>query len=373
VAAFTYDLATTVGEREIVALHPAGGAVPYPAEVRHRIRRDDQADYVYMAQALNDCGVDVVSLQYLPAIWGNEGAFVLDFVRSLDVPVVTTIHEVPAAPSAAQRQIVAELADTSGSLVAMSAAASERLRSAYGIAARQIEIVPHGVWNLPLMATETVKPRLGLRDQTVILSFGLIAPGKGFETVIDAMPAIVKAVPDARYIIVGPTSPDGPEGEAEAYRADLERRAAALKLGEHVKFVDRFLGRVELATWLEAADVVVAPSLDLERTVSGTLACALGAGRAIVSTPSAYATELLADGRGRLVAPSDPKALAAEITGLLARDEERIAMGRRAYEHARPMVWWEVGNRYRRLFDRATRSHAHEPETSIRNVAARVG
>jgi glycosyltransferase involved in cell wall biosynthesis len=223
------------------------------------------------------------------------------------------------------------------------------------------------------MATETVKPRLGLRDQTVILSFGLIAPGKGFETVIDAMPAIVKAVPDARYIIVGPTSPDGPEGEAEAYRADLERRAAALKLGEHVKFVDRFLGRVELATWLEAADVVVAPSLDLERTVSGTLACALGAGRAIVSTPSAYATELLADGRGRLVAPSDPKALAAEITGLLARDEERIAMGRRAYEHARPMVWWEVGNRYRRLFDRATRSHAHEPETSIRNVAARVG
>ncbi len=385
-ANFVYDLATTVGEREIVALHPAGEPGPYPAEVRHRIRRDVQGDYAYMAQALNDCGVDAVSLHYLPAIWGGGGAYVLDFIHRLDVPFVATIHEIPAAPSPAERDIVTEIAGTASTLVAMSAAASGRLRKVYGVPPDRIAILPHGVADLPYTAAEVVKPRLGLRDQAVILSFGLIAPGKGFETVIEAMPAIVEAVPNARYVIVGPTSPDGPAGEAAKYRAALEARVTALKMGEYVKFIDKFVGRVELATWVEAADVVVATSLDLDRTVSGTLAFALGAGRAIVSTPSEYALELLAGDRGRLAERAAPQALTKEIVDLLTHDEERLEMGRRAYEHARPMVWWEIGRRYRLLFDRAsgkgtsagagtsggTGSRARAPQPPIRKIAARV-
>ena len=192
----------------------------------------------------------------------------------------------------------------------------------------------------------------------MILSFGLLGPGKGFESVIEAMPAIVAAVPTARYVILGSTSPATTVGSSgEAYRAALEAQATALGMTEQVKFVDRFVGRVELCTWLEAADVFVAPSPDLDRTVSGTLAYAMGAGKAIVSTTSALASELLADGRGTLVPAPSSGAFAAAITELLIDPELRATMSRLAYEHSRGMVWWEVGAEYRRIFDRAA-AHA---------------
>ena len=355
-----------------MALHPAGEPGPYPAEVRHRIRREVQGDYGHMARTLNDCGVDVVSLQYRPSIWGADGAYVLDFIRALRVPMVATIHELPANPTPAERQILAELADTARMLVAMSAAASDRLRNDYGLAPARIEIIPHGVPDLPLVSPEAIKARLGFRDRAVILSFGLLTPDKGFESVIDAMPAVLAAEPTARYIILGAASSDAPDGESDAYRAALEAQVVRLGLAEQVRFIDKFVGRVELGTWLEAADVVALPSLDLDRTVSGRLAYAMGAGRAIVSTRSAYAAEMLAHGRGRFVTPASPEKLAAEIIGLLADPAERAAIGRLAYEHVREMVWWQVGRRYRLLFDRAADPSAREQTPSLRKMAARV-
>lgn len=327
-----------------------------------------------MAQALNDCGVDVISVQYEPGIWGgNDGAYVLDFIRALRVPMVATLHNVPAQPTPAQREILIGLVEAAQASVVMSHAAASLLTSVYGVAASRIEIVPHGVADLPLIAPDTIKPRLGLQGKAVILSFGLLAPGKGFESVIEAMPAIVAAVPTARYVILGSTSPATVVGgNGEAYRAALEARSAALGMTEQVKFVDRFVGRVELGTWLEAADVFVAPSPDLDRTVSGTLAYAMGAGKAIVSTPSACASELLAGGRGRLVPPASPGALAEAITGLLSDAELRASMGRRAYEHSRGMVWWEVGRQYRRVFDRAAHAASDRPAPPRRNLAAVV-
>ena len=374
IATFTYDLATTVGEREIVALHPSTEPGPYPAEVRHRIRRDIQSDYAYVAHALNDCGVDVVSVQFEPGIWGgDDGSYVLDFIRALRVPMVVTLHSVFAHPTPAQRAILIELVDAAEAAVVMSQAAADLLIGVYGVDAKRIDIVPHGVSDLPLIAPDTVKPRLGLQGKAVILSFGLLAPGKGLESVIEAMPAIVAAVPTARYVILGSTSPATAVGSAgEAYRAALEAQAAALGMTEQVKFVDRFVGRVELCTWLEAADVFVAPSPDLDRTVSGTLAYAMGAGKAIVSTPSALASELLADGRGRLVPASASGALATAITDLLLDPELRASMGRLAYEHSRGMVWWEVGRKYRHVFDRAARAAAERPYPHDRKLAVVV-
>jgi glycosyltransferase involved in cell wall biosynthesis len=373
IATFTYDLATTVGEREIVALHPSTEPGPYPAEVRHRIRRDIQSDYAYVAHALNDCGVDVVSVQFEPGIWGgDDGSYVLDFVRALRVPMVVTLHSVLAHPTPAQRAILIELVDAAEAAVVMSQAAADLLIGVYGVDAKRIDIVPHGVSDLPLIAPDTVKPRLGLQGKAVILSFGLLAPGKGLESVIEAMPAIVAAVPTARYVILGSTSPATTVGSAgEAYRSALEAQATALGMTEQVKFVDRFVGRVELCTWLEAADVFVSPSLDLDRTVSGTLAYAMGAGKAIVSTPSALASELLANGRGRLVSPSSG-ALATAITDLLLDPESRASMGRLAYEHSRGMVWWEVGRKYRHVFDRAARAAAERPYPHDRKLAVVV-
>jgi glycosyltransferase involved in cell wall biosynthesis len=356
-----------------VALHPSSEPGPYPAEVRHRIRRDIQADYAYVAHALNDCGVDVVSVQYDPGIWGgDDGVYVLDFIRALRVPLVVTLHNVLAHPTPAQLEILLELVDAAEATVAMSQAAADLLTAVYGVDASRIDIVPHGVSDLPLIAPDTIKPRLGLQGKAVIFSFGLLAPGKGLESVIEAMPAIVGAVPAARYVILGSTSPETTGGDGESYRAALEAQVAALGMTEQVRFVDRFVGRVELGTWLEAADVFVTPSPDLDRTVSGTLAYAMCAGKAIVSTPFAYASEMLAGGRGRLVSPASPAAFAEAITELLRDAELRASMGRRAYEYTRGMVWWEVGRQYRSVFDRATHGAVVRPASPLHKLAAVV-
>lgn len=342
-----------------MALHPAGEPGPYPAEVRHRIRRDVQADHSGAAQALNDCGVSVVSLQHEFGIWGGEdGEYVLDFIHALRIPFVATLHTVMPQPSAAQQEILRGLAAAADTTVVMSRAASTLLTRTYGVDPSRVAVIPHGVPNFPIVAADTMKSRIGLNGQTVILSFGLLGPGKGFETAIDAMPEVIKAVPSACYVILGATHPEVRLREGEDYRASLEARVAALGIGDHVKFVNRFVGRVELGTWLQAADIFVTPYPNLNQCVSGTLAYAMGAGKAIVSTPYAYAAEMLAGEYGRLVEPGSSTGLSEAFIELLLNPDLRASMGRRAYEHSRGMVWWEVGSQYRRLFDRAARSVA---------------
>jgi glycosyltransferase involved in cell wall biosynthesis len=356
IATFTADLADAVGEREIVALHPADGPGPYPTEVRHRIRRDVQSDYLCAAHALNDCGVDVVSIQHEYGIWGGvDGAYVLDFVRALRMPAVATLHTVLRQPSRSQRRILTELIDATAATVVMSQAAASLLTRAYAVEPTRLEIVPHGVLHLPLAAPDSVKPRLGLEGRQVILSFGLLGPGKGYESAIAAMPAVVKAVPSACYVILGATHPDLLHREGEAYRRRLEATAADLGVTDHVQFVDRFVDRAELGAWLEAADIFVTPYPNLDQIVSGTLSYAMGAGKAIVSTPYAYACELLANGRGRLVPAGSPDALAQTFVELLGDPGLRASLGRRAYEYSRGMVWSEVGEKYRRVLARAAR------------------
>ncbi len=373
IATFTYDLATTVGEREIVALHPAGEVGPYPAEVRHRIRRDTQADYAYVAHALNDCGVKVVCVQHGRGLWGGEdGEFVLDFAEALRVPMVVTLHDVPAQPSPAQRSILTELVDLAGATIVMSHAAAAEMARSYGVPAERLDIVPHGVPHLPQVAADTIKPRLGLQGRAVILSFGLLEPGKGCESVIDAMPAVIEAVPTACYVIMGATDSNPLALDGDAYRARLEAQVAALGLGQHVKFVDRFVGRVEFGNWLEAADIITTPYPNLDRTVAATLSYAMAAGKAIVSTPYAYALEMLSPERGRLVPPGSPEALADAFIELLRDPELRSSMGRQAYEHSRGMVWWEIGSQYRRIFDRAASASASTPRPQFRKLAAVV-
>jgi glycosyltransferase involved in cell wall biosynthesis len=342
-----------------VAIHPVGETGPYPAEVRHRIRRDVQADYPYVAQALNDCGVNVVSVQHGDGIWGGEdGVYILDFARVLQVPMVLTFHEVPARPTPAQRAIFTELVDLAAATIVMSRSAAAEMERSYGIPADRLDIVPHGVPHLPQVAADTIKPRLGLQGRAVILSFGLVAPGKGCEVIIDAMPAVVAAVPTACYVILGATEPNLLTRDGEAYRARLEARVAAAGMTQNVKFIDRFVGRVELGNWLEAADVITTPYPDLDRTEAATLSYAMAAGKPIVSTPYAYAVEMLTADRGRIVQPGSPDAFAAQFIELLGDPELRASMGRKAYEHSRGMVWWEVGAKYRLIFERATTAAA---------------
>jgi glycosyltransferase involved in cell wall biosynthesis len=352
IATFTSDLAAaTHGPREIAVLHPSGSEFSYPREVHHRIRKDERADYVTTAEALNR-RVDVVSVQHEYGIWGGEdGEHVLDFVRALRVPAVATLHTVLRDPSPHQRAVLADLVSIAETTVVMSQSAANLLTDTYNVDQRRLAVIPHGVPNLPLVDSARVKPRLGVAGRDVILSFGLLGPGKGYELAIDALPAVAAAHPEALYVIVGATHPDLIRTEGEAYRQKLVNEIRSLGMERHVRFVDRFVGRGELTQWLEAADVFVTPYPNLDQIVSGTMSYAMGAGRAIVSTPYIYAQELLADGRGVLVAPASSAALADGINAVLGNPELRAAMGERAYAYSRRMIWPAVGAEYGAIFN----------------------
>ena len=356
IASYTSDLGRASGNREIVALTPPDHETPYPTEVHHRIRRDVPEDYVRVARALDGCRVDGVSIQHNFSIWGGpDGDLVLDFVRALNLPAVTTLHRLMRRPTPNQRRIVVELVEASAATVVMSQAAAALLGRAFGIDPGRVEVIPHGVPDLPLIDPSQAKPGLSLSDAPFLLSFGLLSPDKGYELAIAAMPAVVSAIPTARYVILGATHHDLLRSEGEAYRRSLIEQIRTLGLTSHVELVDRFVGRTELGRWLQAADVFVTPYPNLEKTVSGTLSHAMGAGKAIVSTPYPYATELLAAGRGVLAKP-DAAALATAFIGLLGDPARRSAIGARAHAYSRDMLWPIVGQRYLDLFQRVTES-----------------
>ncbi len=292
-----------------------------------------------------------MSIQHEYGIWGGEdGDHVLDFVGALRVPAVATLHTVLREPTPHQRSVLTQLASLVQSTVVMSRAAANLLSSVYGVNRNSVAVIPHGVPNVPLVDPIVAKPLLGVEGRDVILSFGLLGPGKGYELAIAALPAVVAAHPRVLYVILGATHPDLITLEGETYRRSLEAQVDRLGLGGHVQFVDRYVGRNELIRWLEAADVFVTPYPNLSQIVSGTMSYAMGAGRAVVSTPYAYATELLADGRGVLVEGVSSGALADGLNSVLGDDIMRAAIGRRAYAHSRRMLWPAVGAAYAALF-----------------------
>jgi glycosyltransferase involved in cell wall biosynthesis len=345
-------------DSQVAALHPSGPALAYDLKVRHRIRKDDRASYLQVADALNR-SADVVSIQHEYGIWGGEdGEHVLDFVDALRVPAVATLHTVLRDPTPHQRSVLAQLVSLTQSTVVMSRSAANLLTGTYSVSRNKIAVIPHGVPNVPLVDPAQAKPTVGIEGRDVILSFGLLGPGKGYELAIAALPEVVAAHPSVMYVILGATHPDLVAREGEAYRRSLVALVDRLGLRDHVQFVDRYVGRNELIRWLEAADLFVTPYPNLGQIVSGTLAYAMGAGRPVVSTPYVYATELLAGGRGVLVPSASSGALAEAFNRVLGDDTERAAIGRRAYAYTRRMLWPAVGAEYASLFaDVASATH----------------
>jgi glycosyltransferase involved in cell wall biosynthesis len=353
IATFTADLGRALGSREIVALHRPGEVGGQSHLVHHVIHTDVRADYARAARALGECGVRMVSLQHEYGIWGpDDGQGVLDFLNALPVPAVATLHTVLHHPTPAQHRIMQGMLDATAAVVVMSRAAAAILGERYGADPSRVAIIPHGVPDLPLVDPNSVKPSLGLHGRPVLLSFGLVGPSKGYEAVIDALPAVVREVPGVRYVILGATHPELLATEGEAYRERLAAQAARLGLSGHVVFVNRFVESSELSRWLEAADVFVTPYPNLGQIVSGTLSYAMAAGKASISTPYLYAAEILADGRGRLVPPGDAAAMSVALVELLLDRGLRTTMAMLAYSHGRGMLWSRVAAEYDRLFTR---------------------
>lgn len=357
IATFTRDLRAAVGAGgHVFALGPSDGqgavARMDPPEVR-AILDHEPADYRRAAMAIDGSGAEVLSLQHEYGIYGGpDGLHLLELVDRLATPIVTTFHTILSDPTDRQRTIVRDIGARSVRSVVMSETAAELLARRYEVDPGSIEVIPHGVPELDHVDPETRKPGLGLVGRPTILSFGLVGPGKGYEAVIEALADVRAAIPDVVYVILGATHPELLRREGEHYRDGLRRRAEALGLTDHIRFEDRFVSRSELGRWLQACDVFVTPYPNLDQIVSGTLSYALGAGRAIVSTPYRYARELLTAGRGILVPPGSREALGEALIHVLSDAEHRAELGRRAYAFGRRMTWPRVGAAYLDLFRR---------------------
>lgn len=368
IATFTTDLAGAVADTgrdvTVVAMDDPGSEYNYPEPVRLSIARDDPAQYAHAARFLNERQIDVVSLQHEYGIFGGSaGRHILRMLWDLDMPIVTTLHTVLDEPSEPERRVMEEICEVSDRLVVMSRRAVQMLQDIYGVPADAVRMIHHGTPDVPFIDPSYYKEQFGVAGRTLILSFGLLSPGKGVECMIEALPEILARHPDVLYMVVGKTHPRLVASDGEAYRTSLIERAEELGVEAHLRFENRFVDLDDLCSYLCAADLYTTTYLSRRQITSGTLAYAMATGNAVVSTPYWYAEEMLADGRGVLVPFRDPTATARAINRLLDDDVERHAIRRRAYEYSRQMIWPRVAEQYVRLFEEARAGRCLRPRT----------
>jgi glycosyltransferase involved in cell wall biosynthesis len=367
IATFTHDLHRAVAmarpglETCVGAMNDPGSAYDYPAAVRFQIQEETIDSYAEAADFLNTARFDVTCLQHEYGIFGGEaGGHIVELLGRLTMPIVTTLHTVLPAPTTAQRDVMGKIIARSTKLVVMAEKGRELLRSVHDVPAQKIEVIPHGIPDFPFLESHHAKTKFGFSGKTVILTFGLLSPSKGIETVIDAMPAIVESCPNAVYVVLGATHPNLIRHQGEAYRDGLNARVRELGMEDHVVFFNQFVDQATLLDFISMCDVYTTPYLNEAQMTSGTLAYSFGLGKAVVSTPYWHARELLEDGRGILVAFGDAKAIGSEVAALLCNDVRRHAMRKRAYAASRSMTWAQTAKRYLATFElsRETRRSA---------------
>ncbi|HEY4690394.1 MAG TPA: glycosyltransferase family 4 protein [Anaerolineae bacterium] len=382
IATFTTDLceaiATEYRDTACIALpvNDTEAGYAYPPRVRFELMEKDIDSYHRAADFLNINNVDLVCLQHEYGIFGGRaGSHILALLRELRMPLVTTLHTILRAPDSDQRRVLEEVAALSDRLVVMSERGAEFLQEVYRVRPEKIDVIPHGIPDVPFVDPSFHKDLFGVEGKIVLLSFGLLSANKGIENVVAALPTIVARYPNVVYMILGATHPHVKRLDGETYRLSLQWQAQEKGVEGHVIFYNRFVSLEELVEFIGAADIYITPYLNPAQIVSGTLAYTLGAGKAVISTPYWYAEEMLAEGRGMLVPFRDPAALAEQVIHLLDNEAKRHAMRKRAYQFGREMIWPQVARRYMESFERARaeRRHYSPPDFTVKPLDKRPG
>ena len=365
IATFTTDLRCAVAAEFpamqclVVPVNDLAGGYEYPAEVRFEIAEQDLPSYLRAADFLNITDVDVICVEHEFGIFGGPaGSHVLALLRELRMPIVTTLHTILREPNAEQRRVMRELIRLSTRLVVMTERGREFLRDIYQAPVAKIDLIPHGIPDMPFADPNYFKDEFGVAGKQVLLTFGLLSPNKGIEYALRALPNIIREFPNVVYIVLGQTHPNLLRDEGEAYRLGLERLAKDLGVQKHVVFFNRFVELEELMRFIGAADIYLTPYLTESQITSGTLAYAFGAGNAVVSTPYWHAAELLTAERGKLVPFRDAGAIAGAVVELLHDEPLRHLMRKNAYKLGRDMVWSRVAQLYAKSFEQARQDHS---------------
>ncbi|NTW84928.1 MAG: glycosyltransferase [Holophagaceae bacterium] len=372
IATFTHDLCEAVAEAAPAALCYSGAVndrlegYVYPPRVRFELAQKDLDSYRRAADFLNFNNADVLCVQHEFGIYGGPaGSHLLALLKEVRMPVVTTLHTVLRDPNAAQRRVMEELVLRSDRLVVMAQKGAEILRETYGVPDAKVDVIAHGIPDLPYIDSSFYKAQFGVDGRMVLLTFGLLGPGKGIENVIEALPEIVARHPNVVYLVLGATHPHLVARDGESYRLGLERLAEACGVKEHVIFHNRFVSLDDLKEFIGATDIYLTPYLNEAQITSGTLAYVFGAGKAVVSTPYWHAQELLADGRGILVPFRDPHAIAAGVCTYLDDPDLLRTTREEAYRMGRDMIWPSVAQQYVDSFQRARADRKATPRKAF--------
>ena len=345
-ATYTTDTFTALKGRyadlkiDVYAMDDRPGLYEYPPEVTRSIPDQDRMAYFDAARAIEASGAQAIWLQHEYGIFGGAaGEHILALLDRVSIPVIVTLHTILEKPNADERRVMEGLLRRCARVIVMAERGREILERVYGASGRNIVMIPHGVPDRDFVDPDSLKSRFGWDGRKVVLTFGLLAPGKGIEVMIEALPAIVAQHPNVLYAVLGATHPNLVKHEGEKYRDGLKALAAELGVSANVDFIDAFLEHEELIDYLQAADIYATPYLNPAQITSGTLSYAVGVGKAVVSTPYVHATEILGDGHGVLVDFGDSAAFAREINALLASERNRIKLSERAYARGRTMIW----------------------------------
>ncbi len=312
----------------------------YPEEVKYVVCQHSLEDYLKVAKKINQDGTDICIIQHEFGIFGGDsGVYILSFAHALRIPLMVTLHTVLKHPDFLERSIIQALGKKAQKLVVMSRMGAKFLEEIYGISPGKIEVIEHGVPDAEILAIPTIKERLGIDQHKVLFTFGLLSRNKGIETVIKALPKVVKNHPEVLYMVLGKTHPNVFREFGDKYRNSLQLLVEQNDLERHVFFLNKFVSEKALFEYLSATDIYITPYLSEAQITSGTLSYAIGAGAAVVSTPYWHAQELLASGRGCLFDFNDSDVLADILIDLLDHPKKLTALKRKAYEYGKEFRW----------------------------------
>jgi glycosyltransferase involved in cell wall biosynthesis len=330
----------------VIALNEIDLTYNYPEEVKLTIRQEHQEDYLQAVKFINLSGSDLCILEHEFGIFGGQnGVYILPLLHRLEVPLIVTLHTILKNPSYNEKAVLQEICKMAHKIVVMSHKAIEFLKSIYNVPVEKIVFIEHGVPDIHF-SQEKSKKEFKLDSKKVLLTFGFIGRNKGIETVLKALPKVVEKHPNVIYIVLGKTHPNVMRHSGEEYRIFLMRLVKGLQLEKHVLFLNEFINTQDLFKYLSASDIYITPYLNEAQITSGTLSYAVGVGSAVISTPYWHATELLAEGRGRLFNFNDSDELTSTLTELLDKPEELNELKRKAYDYGRKITWPKTGEKY---------------------------